>query len=132
MGSLFPPVADLATLKNQLKRWTQGKKLEIADFNIAARLAWLGHAVLRKVDPEDPQVASWFVYIAPPTAMEQAMLELDEEWFDAIFLVDGDQAAALAKIIEEGVRARMGAIETLIGRDFYFEAFFHGEEDDGQ
>ena len=47
------PVTDVGALKNELRKYKHGKKLDISQFNQAARLAWLGRIALSPLDPED-------------------------------------------------------------------------------
>ena len=44
-------ITDLGALRNELAKYKKGKKLGIRQFNQAARLAWLGKAVLSPLDP---------------------------------------------------------------------------------
>ena len=56
-------VTDVGQIKNELNKYRQGKKLEIRQFNQAARLAWLGKVTLMPLDPEDPETRSYLLYI---------------------------------------------------------------------
>ena len=40
------PITDVSSLKNELKKYKMGKKLEIPRFNQLARMAYLGRLVM--------------------------------------------------------------------------------------
>jgi hypothetical protein len=53
-------VADLGTLKNELRKYKHGRKLDIRQFNQAARLAWLGLLTLSPLERRDFYLAKFF------------------------------------------------------------------------
>lgn len=120
-------VTDVGQLRNELAKYRKGRKLEIAQFNQAARLAWLGLVALAPLDPDDPQCEARLLHCERPSGLVAAVLEVDERMFQRIHVVDAQQGAKLADILREGIEARSRDIETLNRRDFYFERFFDGE-----
>ncbi|MEW5888575.1 MAG: hypothetical protein AB1768_05925 [Pseudomonadota bacterium] len=120
-------VTDVGQLKNELAKYKKGKKLEIRQFNQAARLAWLGLAVLSPLDPEDPDCRAWLLYLQRPTGLAEHVLLADEELFLHIHMVDAEQGEALVRIIEQGVKERAAQLDELNRRDFYFTHFYRGD-----
>jgi hypothetical protein len=116
-------VTDLGALRNQLAKYKQGKKLDLRQFNQAARLAWLGKAVLSPLDPEDSECRAWLLYLERPTGIAEHCLIVDEDLFQYIHILDADQGTALAAIIEQGVKERAAGLDELNRRDFYYERF---------
>jgi hypothetical protein len=116
-------ITDLGALRNQLAKYKQGKKLDLRQFNQAARLAWLGKAVLSPLDPEDPDCRAWLLYLERPTGIAEHCLVVDEDLFQYIHILDADQGAALAAVIEQGVKERAAGLDELNRRDFYYGRF---------
>jgi hypothetical protein len=116
-------VTDLAALRNQLAKYKQGKKLDLRQFNQAARLAWLGKCVLSPLDPEDPDGRAWLLYLERPAGIAEHCLIVDEDLFQYIRILDAEQGAALAAIMEQGVKERAAGLDELNRRDFYYERF---------
>ncbi len=126
------PVADLATLRNQLAKYKKGKKLDIRLFNQVARLAWLGLVVLCPLDAEDPECKSWLLHLRPPEGMAAEVIRVDEDlngqpFASMIHVLDAEQGAYLADIFREGMYGRARDLQELAERDFYFEKFFNSE-----
>ena len=117
-------LTDLHSLKNQLNKYRKGKKLTLPEFNQAARLAWLGKAVLQPLDPEDPACKAFLLYLEEPEGLAGQVLHLDEHLVGRIHILDHEQGLALAGILEEGVKARAALYQELDQKDFYFERFF--------
>lgn len=120
-------LTDVGQLKNELAKYKKGKKLEIRQFNQAARLAWLGLAVLSPLDAEDPECRSWLLYVQRPQGLAEHVLVTDEELFLHIHILDAEQGQALARIIEQGVKERAEQLDALDRRDFYFDHFYRGD-----
>jgi hypothetical protein len=116
-------IADLGALRNELAKYKKGKKLDLRQFNQAARLAWLGKAVLSPLDPEDPECKAWLLYLERPAGIAEHCLIVDEDLFQYIHIVDAEQGAALATIIGQGVKERAAGLDELNRRDFYYERF---------
>lgn len=120
-------ITDVGQLKNELAKYKKGKKLEIRQFNQAARLAWLGLAVLSPLDPEDPECRAWLLYLQRPQGLAGHVLLADEELFLHMHIVDAEQGEALVRIIEQGVKERAAQLDKLNRRDFYFAHFYRGD-----
>lgn len=131
-------ITDVSQLKNELNKYKKGKKLDIRQFNQAARLAWLGKLVMAPLDPEDPQTQSYLIYIDYPEPFAEHFLNLDEDLIGHLFILDAEQGRHLADIMQQGVRERAAQLEALDKRDFYFSKFFtaqppaEGESADGE
>lgn len=123
-------VTDISQIKNELRKYKAGKKLDINQFNQVARLAWLGKVVMQPLDPMDETCKSWLVYLDYPSDMALHVLNIDQDIIGQIHIVDAAQGAALAKVIEQGVQERMGELMALKQRDFYFPHFYAGNEDE--
>jgi hypothetical protein len=117
-------VTDVGALKNALRRYTHGQKLEIAQFNQVARLAFLGRIVLSPLDPEDADCRAWLLHLERPEGMAAELLHVDEALFGRIHVLDAEQGRALAEILREGFEARARDLEALAQRDFYLAKFF--------
>ena len=117
-------VTDVGQIKNELNKYRRGKKLEIRQFNQAARLAWLGKVTLMPLDPEDPETRSYLLYLDYPEGLSARIVDVDEDLVGRIFVLDGEQATFLAEIVEQGVRERAALYEDLNRRDFYFWKFY--------
>lgn len=121
-------VTDVGTLKNELNKYKKGKKLGISVFNQVARLAWLGKIVMSPLDPEDPECQAWLLHLQPLEGMVSHYLEVDDELFDQIHILDAEQGRYLAEIMGVGMKARAQEFALLNQRDFYFGKFFKTNE----
>jgi len=117
-------ITDLSALRNDLAKYKKGKKLGIRQFNQAARLAWLGKAVLSPLDPEDPECKSWLLYLQRPEGLAEHCLVIDEDLLQYIHILDAEQGAHLAAALEQGVQERAAGLDALNRRDFYLEKYF--------
>jgi hypothetical protein len=117
-------ITDLGALRNELAKYKHGKKLGLRQFNQAARLAWLGKAVLSPLDPEDAGCKAWLLYLQRPDGLAEHCLVIDEDLLQYIHILDAEQGAHLAAILEQGVRERAAGLDALNGRDFYLEKYF--------
>lgn len=125
-------ITDVSQVKNELNKYRKGKKLEIRQFNQTARLAWLGKVTMMPLDPEDPEARSYLMYIDFPEGLSAQFLNVDEDLVGRIFIVDAEQGAFIAEIIEQGVRERAALYENLDRRDFYFDKFYQpGPSEEG-
>jgi hypothetical protein len=124
-------LTDVGQIKNELNKYKKGKKLDIRQFNQAARLAWLGKLVLMPLDLEDPETKSYHVYVEYPDPFVAHFLDLDDDLGGHLFILDSEQGHYLAEIIEQGVRDRAALYEDLNRRDFYFKKFYRPEDQDG-
>jgi hypothetical protein len=121
-------IADIGALKNELRKYKLGKKLDISQFNQAARLAWLGKIVLSPLDPEDPECRAWLLHLERPEGLAGEMLELDAELLGRIHILDAEQGERLAEILREGFEARARELDALSRRDFYLGKFFRPKD----
>jgi hypothetical protein len=121
-------LTDVGALRNELAKYRKGKKLDIRQFNQAARLAWLGRIVLSPLDPEDAETKSWLLYVQRPEGLAEQVLVVDEDLYQYIHILDAEQGAHLAAILEQGVRERGAALDELNRRDFYFEKYFNKQD----
>ena len=121
-------IADIGTLKNELRKYKLGKKLDISQFNQAARLAWLGRIALSPLDPEDPECRAWLLHLEHPEGLAAEILELDVELIGRIHILDAEQGERLAEIMREGFEARAKELEALSQRDFYLGKFFRPKD----
>jgi hypothetical protein len=121
-------IADIGALKNELRKYKLGKKLDIGQFNQAARLAWLGRIVLSPLDPEDPECRAWLLHFERPEGLAGEILELDAELLGRIHILDAEQGERLAEILREGFEARAKELEALSQRDFYLGKFFRPKD----
>lgn len=117
-------LTDLGQLKNELNKYKKGKKLDIRQFNQAARLAWLGRLVLKPLDVEDPETQSYLAYADYPEEFVGHFLNLDDDLVGHIFILDAEQGRYLAEIVQQGVRDRALLYQDLNVRDFYFQKFY--------
>ena len=117
-------VADLGTLRNELRKYKHGRKLDIRQFNQAARLAWLGLLTLSPLDPEDPECRAWLLHLERPSGIAAKVLTLDEDLLGRIHVLDAEQGERLAEILREGFETRTGELAALERRDFYLSKFF--------
>jgi hypothetical protein len=124
MASKTIPLADVGALRNELAKYKKGKKLDIRQFNQAARLAWLGRVVLSPLDPEDPDNRAWLLHLERPEGIAGEVMIVDEDLYQRIHVLDAEQGEHLAAILRQGVSERAEALETLNRRDFYFEKYF--------
>ncbi len=118
-------LTDAGQIRNELNKYRKGRKLDIRQFNQAARLAWLGKAVMMPLEPEDPDTKSFLVYLDHPDALAAHFLNLDEDLVGHIFILDAEQAQYLVEIVEQGVRERAALLQDLDRREFYFDKFYH-------
>ncbi len=123
-------VTDLGAIKNELRKYKAGVKFDINQFNQVARLAWLGKVVLQPLDPEDPECRAMLVYVQEPEGLAAHILNLDADLVGRMHIVDGEQAQALIKILEQGVQERARQYQQLDQRDFYFPHFYRPEQDE--
>ncbi|HVC10404.1 MAG TPA: hypothetical protein VNE59_02105 [Burkholderiales bacterium] len=121
-------VTDVGALKNELRKYKHGRKLDIPQFNQAARLAWLGRIVLSPLDPEDPECRAWLLHLEPPEGLAGEILQLDQDLMGRIHVLDAEQGERLAEILREGVQARARELAALEQRDFYLVKFFRPKE----
>jgi hypothetical protein len=121
-------VTDLSALRNELRKYQHGRKLDIRQFNQAARLAWLGRVSLSPLDPEDPECRAWLLHLERPEGLAGATLSIDEDLLGRIHVLDGEQGDRLAEILREGFAARAQDLQALDARDFYLERFFRPKE----
>lgn len=121
-------LTDVGALKNALRKYTHGRKLEIAQFNQVARLAWLGRIVLSPLDPEDAECRAWLLHLERPEGIAAELLQVDEALFGRIHVLDAEQGASLAGILREGFDARAREMQALAQRDFYLSRFFRSGE----
>ena len=117
-------LTDVGALRNELAKYKKGKKLDIRQFNQAARLAWLGRIVLSPLDPEDPDNRAWLLHLERPEGLAGELLIVDEDLFQRIHVLDAEQGEHLAAILQQGVQERAAALDALNRRDFYFEKYF--------
>ncbi|MBI2313326.1 MAG: hypothetical protein HYU77_12580 [Betaproteobacteria bacterium] len=128
-------VTDIGSLKNELAKYKKGRKLDIAHFNKAARLAWLGKIVLCLLDSQDPECDAYLLHLLPVGGVAAEILTLDDNldgqpFLSRIHVLDAEQGKFLAEILEAGMRERVRDLEALNRRDFYFEKFFKPEQKD--
>lgn len=121
-------VTDIGQIKNELNKYKKGKKLDIRQFNQAARLAWIGKLVMKPLDLEDPETKSYLVYVDYPDDFVAHFLNLDDDLVGHILILDAEQGRYLAEIVEQGVRDRAALYEDLDRRDFYFKKFYRSDE----
>lgn len=123
-------VTDLGAIKNELRKYKAGVKLDINQFNQVARLAWLGKIVMQPLEPTDPDTKSFLVYVEDPGEFIEHFLRTDQDLLGRMHIVDGQQAEALIKVLELGVQERAALYQDLKMRDFYFSHFYDGEAGD--
>ena len=121
------PVADVSALRNELRKYKLGRKLDIRQFNQAARLAWLGRVTLSPLDPEDPECRAWLLHLERPDGLPGELLELDEDLLGRMHVLDAEQGTYLVEIMKEGFHARARDLAALNERDFYLDKFFRPE-----
>ena len=121
-------ITDVGTLKNELAKYRKGKKLDLRQFNQAARLAWLGRVVLSPLDAEDPDCRAWLLYVQRPEGLAEHCLVIDENLLQYIHILDAEQGTHLAAILEQGVKERAAQLDALNRRDFYLDKYFEAEE----
>ncbi|MDH5300924.1 MAG: hypothetical protein OEW58_06130 [Gammaproteobacteria bacterium] len=121
-------ITSVGDIKNELRKYKAGKKLDINQFNQVARLAWLGKIVLQPLDPSDPECKSWLLYADYPEAMPEHVLDTDQDLIGQIHILDALQGQALAKVFEQGMKERQSLYLDLKLRDFYFDYFYEGDD----
>ncbi len=119
-------LTDIGSLKNELRKYKAGKKLDIAQFNQVARLAWLGKLVIQPLDPADPECKAWLVFVDHPDELAGHVLNLDADLVGQMHIIDAQQGEALIKALELGVKERAALYQDLDQRDFYFQNFYQG------
>ena len=122
------PVTDVGTLRNELRKYKHGRKLDIRQFNQAARLAWLGRVTLSPLDPEDAECGAWLLHLERPEGFAGDILQLDEDLLGRMHVLDAEQGARLVEIMKEGFQARARETAALNERDFYLGRFFRSGE----
>ena len=123
-------VTDIGSIKNELRKYKAGKKFDINQFNQIARLAWFGKVVMQPLDAEDPECRSFLLYADYPDDFIQHFLDTDQDLIGQMHIVDGEQAQALVKILEQGVQERAQLYQSVRQRDFYFKHFYESAEKD--
>jgi len=121
-------VSDIGEIKNQLRKYKHGKKLDIHQFNQVARLAWLGKLILQPLDPLDAECKAVLTYVDVADDLAEHFLRTDEDLSGHIHIVDGEQAKALIQVIELGVKERAALYQDLKNRDFYFNYFYQTDD----
>ena len=117
-------VTDVGQLKNELNKYKRGKKLDIRQFNQAARLAWLGLITLSPLDPDDPECRAWLLHLRAPEGFAAHFLNIDEDLLNQIHILDSEQGQHLADILRRGLTQRAEELQALDRRDFYFGKYF--------
>ncbi|HTO48462.1 MAG TPA: hypothetical protein VML91_12560 [Burkholderiales bacterium] len=112
-------VTDLGALRDELAESAVAAKLDGDRFNQAARLAWLGHAVLSPVDADAP--GPWLLYLERPERLAEQCLGFDEDLLRQIHILEAEQGVALAAIAVEGAKDRSSTLAALDRRDFHAE-----------
>ncbi|MDH3326016.1 MAG: hypothetical protein OEM38_04780 [Gammaproteobacteria bacterium] len=120
---------EVGNLKNELRKYTAGKKLDINQFDQMARLAWLGKLIFQPLEPTDPTCKSLMVYAEFPTEFQEHFLNTDDDLVGCMHIVDSEQGAALIKVMEQGVNERAVLYEDLKQRRFYFDHFYNPKPD---
>lgn len=122
-------IKSVGDIKNELRKYKSGAKLDINQFNQVARLAWLGKVVLQPLDPADESNQAFLMYVDFPEAMAEHILATDQDLIGQMHILDAAQGQSLAKIMEQGFAERMAALEGLKQRDFYFDHFYDAEKE---
>ncbi len=117
-------VTDIGQLKNELNKYKRGKKLDIRQFNQAARLAWLGLITLSPLDPDDPECLAWLLHVRAPEGFAAHFIDVDEDVLNQIHILDSEQGRHLADIMRQGLTQRAEELQALDRRDFYFGRYF--------
>lgn len=121
-------IKEIGNVKNQLRKYTAGKKFDINQFDQMARLAWLGKLVFQPLEPEDPECQSLLVYADFPDDFIQHFLRTDDDLIGHMYIVDAEQGKALIKILEQGVQERAVLYGDLKQRGFYFDHFYKSDD----
>ncbi len=114
----------IGTVKNELRKYTAGKKFDIHQFDQMARIAWLGKLVFQPLEPTNPDCKSFMVYAEFPTEFEEHFLRSDDDLIGCMHIVDFEQGEALIKIMEQGVKERAALFQDLKQRGFYMDHFY--------
>jgi len=122
-------VSNLGEIRNELNKYKKGKKLDIRQFNQAARLAWLGKAVMQPLDPTDAECNAYLMYLDFPEALGEKILDLDEDLVGRIHILDGEQGDALLETMRNGFNERAKLYQELDKSDFYFRHFYASDAD---
>jgi len=121
-------IKQVGNLKNELRKYTTGKKFDINQFDQMARLAWLGKLIFQPLEPTDPSCKSLMVYAEFPSEFQAHFLKTDDDLVGCMHIVDSEQGAALIKIMEQGVQERAVLYADLKQRGFYFDHFYNTKE----
>jgi len=122
-------IKEVGNLKNELRKYTAGKKLDINQFDQMARLAWLGKLIFQPLEPTDPSCKSLMVYAEFPSEFQEHFLRTDDDLVGCMHIVDAEQGAALIKVMEQGVSERAVLYADLKQRGFYFDHFYNPKPD---
>ena len=87
--------------------------------------------MLSPLDPEDPECKAWLLYLQRPEGLAEHCLVIDEDLLQYIHILDAEQGAHLAAILEQGVKERAAGFDALNGRDFYLEKYFDPDKGKG-
>jgi len=121
-------ITEVGNVKNQLRKYTAGKKFDINQFDQIARLAWLGKVVMQPLEPTDPDCKSLLLYADYPEDMAEHFLRTDDDLLGHMHIVDAEQGQALIKILEQGVKERAALYADLKQRGFYFDHFYEASD----
>lgn len=121
-------ISNLGEIRNELNKYKKGKKFDIHQFNQMARLAWLGKIVMQSLDPLDEKCESFLLYCEYPDEFQAHFLDTDQDLVGQMHIVDGEQALALSRILQQGVEERALLYQDLRRRDFYFGEFYRPKE----
>lgn len=122
------PVVDSGSLESALRKYTHGRKLDIRQFNQAARLAGLDLVSLSPLDPEAPECKAWILHLEQPVGLAAKVLELDEDLMSRMHVLDAEQGAHLADLLRTGFEARANDLQSLARCEFYLEKYFDSSE----
>lgn len=122
-------IKEVGNLKNELRRFTAGKKLDINQFDQMARLAWLGKLIFQPLDTTDPGCQSLMVYAEHPGEFPEHFLNTDDDLVGCMHIIDAEQGRALIKVMEQGVKERAALYADLKQRGFYFDHFYQPKKE---
>jgi len=121
-------VTNVGDIKNELRKYKFGKKLDINQFNQVARLAWLGNIVMHPLDREDAETEAFLLYCDFPEGIAGREVDIDEELLGNIHILDGKQAAAIEAVARQGFVDREYLYKDLNRRDFYLD-YYEGTQE---